>query len=171
MSFQMLSQKLGEIMRLHPAFSVFFHDADGGAAKPDLLLAAWIDGLSEESLVQIGMAREEIAAHVASLAEEVEKVKKPVASISSLRILGGRDKMGREEGLDLTLRPGQIVCIVGPTGSGKSRLLADIECLAQGDTPSGRKILDRRRNPRSGAALGHFRKTRRATVAEHEFRR
>ncbi len=86
------------------------------------------------------MAREEIAAHVASLAEEAEKVRRPVASISSLRILGGRDKIGREERLDLTLRPGQIVCIVGPTGSGKSRLLADIECLAQGDTPSGRKI-------------------------------
>jgi ABC-type lipoprotein export system ATPase subunit len=31
--------------------------------------------------------------------------------------------------------------VVGPTGSGKSRLLADIECLAQGDTPSGRRIL------------------------------
>ncbi len=31
--------------------------------------------------------------------------------------------------------------MVGPTGSGKSRLLADIECLAQGDTPSGRQVL------------------------------
>ena len=34
-----------------------------------------------------------------------------------------------------------MLCIVGPTGSGKSRLLADIECLAQGDTPSGRRVL------------------------------
>lgn len=31
--------------------------------------------------------------------------------------------------------------IVGPTGSGKSRLLADIECLAQWDTPTKRQVL------------------------------
>jgi ABC-type lipoprotein export system ATPase subunit len=58
-----------------------------------------------------------------------------------LRILGGRDKTGKVENLDLTLRPGAVVSVVGPTGSGKSRLLGDIECLAQGDTPSGRRIL------------------------------
>ena len=36
---------------------------------------------------------------------------------------------------------GQVISIVGPTGSGKSRLLADIECLAQQDTPTKRQIL------------------------------
>jgi ABC-type lipoprotein export system ATPase subunit len=41
----------------------------------------------------------------------------------------------------LTIERGEIICIVGPTGSGKSRLLADIEWMAQGDTPTGRKIL------------------------------
>lgn len=61
--------------------------------------------------------------------------------LGSLTIMGGRDKAGRAEALDLTLRRGDVVCVVGPTGSGKSRLLADIECLAQGDTPSGRRIL------------------------------
>lgn len=60
---------------------------------------------------------------------------------ASLTILGGRDKDGNPEALDLTLVPGDVLCIVGPTGSGKSRLLADIECLAQGDTPSGRRVL------------------------------
>ena len=37
--------------------------------------------------------------------------------------------------------------MVGPTGAGKSLLLADIECLAQGDTPSGRRILINDRAP------------------------
>jgi len=56
-------------------------------------------------------------------------------------VLGGTDKEGNAENICLELRPGEVVCVVGPTGSGKSRLLADIECLAQGDTPSGRRIL------------------------------
>jgi len=59
----------------------------------------------------------------------------------TLTILGGRDKSGNAERLNLTLSRGDILCIVGPTGSGKSRLLEDIECLAQGDTPTGRTVL------------------------------
>ena len=35
----------------------------------------------------------------------------------------------------------EIISIVGPTGSGKSRLLADIEWTAQKDTPTKRQIL------------------------------
>lgn len=34
-----------------------------------------------------------------------------------------------------------MICVVGPTGSGKSRFLADIEWMAQGDTPTGRMLL------------------------------
>jgi ABC-type lipoprotein export system ATPase subunit len=41
----------------------------------------------------------------------------------------------------LFLKPGEITCIVGPTGSGKSRLLSDIEWLANADTPTKRKVL------------------------------
>jgi len=59
----------------------------------------------------------------------------------TLTILGGHGKSGEEEHISLTLSRGDILCIVGPTGSGKSRLLEDIECLAQGDTPTGRRIL------------------------------
>jgi ABC-type lipoprotein export system ATPase subunit len=61
--------------------------------------------------------------------------------VESLRILGGRDKAGRREDLDLTLRRGDILCIVGPTGAGKSRFLEDLSCLAQGDSPTGRRVL------------------------------
>jgi ABC-type lipoprotein export system ATPase subunit len=34
-----------------------------------------------------------------------------------------------------------VVALVGPTGSGKSRFLADVEWLADGDTPTGRRVL------------------------------
>ncbi len=62
--------------------------------------------------------------------------------VRELTILPGTDKDGETEGFaEVKLRKGETVCIVGPTGSGKSRLLADIEWVAQGDTPTGRKIL------------------------------
>lgn len=62
--------------------------------------------------------------------------------VRSLTILPGTDKSGRPEGFEeLSFRAGEVVCIVGATGSGKSRFLADIEWLAQGDTPTGRSVL------------------------------
>ncbi|MDR3337580.1 MAG: ATP-binding cassette domain-containing protein [Treponema sp.] len=67
--------------------------------------------------------------------------------MQSLTILGGRDKEGSPEILDLTLNRGDILCLVGPTGAGKSRFLEDIGCLAQGNTPTGRRVLIDRRIP------------------------
>ena len=58
----------------------------------------------------------------------------------SIRITGGRTKTGESENLDLEIVSGMVLAVVGPTGAGKSRFLADIECLAQGDTPSHRVV-------------------------------
>jgi ABC-type lipoprotein export system ATPase subunit len=74
-----------------------------------------------------------LAAHVEPAQEKVR--------LRTLEITVGRDKNGNPESFDLCFRPGEIIAIVGPTGAGKSRFLADIECLAQGDTPSRRRIL------------------------------
>ncbi len=69
------------------------------------------------------------------VAEEEERIER-------VTILGGRDKDGGAEPVTaLEVRAGEVLCIVGPTGSGKSRLLADIEWVAQGDTPTGRRVL------------------------------
>jgi len=62
--------------------------------------------------------------------------------VREVTILGGRAKDGGDEPVrELTVRVGDVICIVGPTGSGKSRLLADIEWVARGDTPTGRHVL------------------------------
>lgn len=62
--------------------------------------------------------------------------------VRSLTILAGHNKSGQAEAFgELTIETSQIISIVGPTGSGKSRLLADIEWAAQNDTPTGRSIL------------------------------
>lgn len=62
-------------------------------------------------------------------------------TVKEITIIGGQAKDGTDEPVqEFTIKVGEIICIVGPTGSGKSRLLADIEWVARGDTPTGRHV-------------------------------
>ena len=61
---------------------------------------------------------------------------------NKVTIFPGTYKDGSEETFDMIeINKGEIISIVGPTGSGKSRLLADIEWAANLDTPTKRKVL------------------------------
>jgi len=62
--------------------------------------------------------------------------------VNSITLLPGTNKSAETEQFgELKINKSEIVCIVGPTGSGKSRLLADIEWVAQKDTPTSRTVL------------------------------
>ncbi|HMK53966.1 MAG TPA: ATP-binding cassette domain-containing protein [Methanobacteriaceae archaeon] len=62
--------------------------------------------------------------------------------IEKITIKGGYDKQGNKEPVEeVIIQKGEIFGVVGPTGSGKSSLIGDIEQLAQEDTFSKRKIL------------------------------
>ena len=61
--------------------------------------------------------------------------------IERITILGGRGAGEAEPSQRIDLHMGDVVSIVGPTGSGKTTLINDIELFADGDTPTGRRML------------------------------
>lgn len=62
--------------------------------------------------------------------------------IRQLTLLGGFGKDGAPEPVvRLDMRMGDVVSIVGPTGSGKTALINDIALFADANTPSRRRVL------------------------------
>ena len=59
-----------------------------------------------------------------------------------ITVYPGRTKDGRPENFEpISIAPGDTISIVGPTGSGKTAFINDIEVFAQGDTVTGRRVL------------------------------
>jgi ABC-type lipoprotein export system ATPase subunit len=62
--------------------------------------------------------------------------------IETISILGGHGKTGEPESVErVDFNMGDVVSIVGHTGSGKTTLINDIELFANADTPTGRRLL------------------------------
>ena len=62
--------------------------------------------------------------------------------IETISIIGGHGRSGRPDGVErVDMSMGQLISVVGPTGSGKTTLINDIELFANCDTPSGRRVL------------------------------
>ena len=96
--------------------------------------------IPNEELEEFGLTADELIERLSDFLTALY-AKREREDIRTITILGGQNKSGNAENITLTISAGEIISIVGPTGSGKSRLLADIECLAQGDTPTKRTIL------------------------------
>jgi ABC-type lipoprotein export system ATPase subunit len=132
-----------EIVRQAP-FAAEFFTTLGLALPPDTTSpAAFFAALDCEVLEDLALDREILAERFTAYLALFSTLQNGRSGprLESITIEGGHDKSGHPEEFILTIRPGEIVCLVGPTGSGKSRFLADIEWLAQGDTPTGRRVL------------------------------
>jgi ABC-type lipoprotein export system ATPase subunit len=135
------------VMTLKELFSSYPYAMDFFSSLPNLQqseessVAAYFAGIEEDTLQDLGIGRQEFLDQFLAFMIQMEKLKEDKIKIESITIIGGNDKYGKAEEIELTIHAGEIICIVGPTGSGKSRLLADIEWVAQQDTPTNRKIL------------------------------
>lgn len=136
-----LQKPLTETLVEHPYIEDFI-TSFGLEIKPEeISLDQYLDSLDPDLLTDLGVDQQQLRTSLNEFLAGMLAIEAPLDKVEALTIIGGHNKSGQAEDLELTLKPGQVVCIVGPTGSGKSRLLADIEWVAQGDTPTGRKIL------------------------------
>lgn len=142
MNKQLTTMTLGELFKEYTYAEDFFISLGIRSVQHELTFEALVNSLSDEFFEDCGMERGQIFNHFMTFMQRMSELKKKTkTSLDSVTILGGQNKLGEKENVTLTIKPGEIICIVGPTGSGKSRLLGDIECLAQWDTPTGRQIL------------------------------
>jgi ABC-type lipoprotein export system ATPase subunit len=118
------------------------------AAHPKATFQEIVASLRASFFAELGTGREQLIADFSSFVAQMEGLTSSAQNrLASVRVLPGRDKSGVPEPMGVTLRSGQVTAVVGPTGSGKSRLLEDIECLAQRDTPTLRTVLVDERSP------------------------
>ncbi|MBQ6585899.1 MAG: ATP-binding cassette domain-containing protein [Coriobacteriales bacterium] len=131
-----------QLLREHPLAAGFFEQVGLEPPAPQQSTGELIATLDEFQLADCGMDAPALQQAFVAYVGRMESIARAQAQHTrEIRILGGVDKDGAPEELDLCVHAGEMVCIVGPTGSGKSRLLEDIEYLAQGDTPTRRRIL------------------------------
>ncbi len=132
---------LNQILDKYPVCNDFFQNLRLGEMDGTVTLPEALEKVDQEVIAEFGTDRSMLIGDFYEFLVAFGKESGEKANVKTITVLGGHDKSGMPELSNWAISVGEIVSIVGPTGSGKSRLLADIECLADRDTPTGRKIL------------------------------
>jgi len=147
----MMELSLDQLLKEYPFVSAYFkQNRLNIAGFGDKTFRDYLEHFTEEELEDQAIDKEKLLSNLPVYLEQMSAFLGLEKSnrVLSMTILAGNDKSGNPEGFtELTVETSQIISIVGPTGSGKSRLLADIEWAAQKDTPTGRSILINGKKP------------------------
>ena len=138
-------KKLKTVLEKYPFIEDFLKDNLFNIDNLDLnkTITEILNSYDDEILEEKAVDREKFVDNLIIFTEQmIEILGIDENIIDELTIISGINKRGEKEGFNsFTIKKGEIIAIVGPTGSGKSRLLADIEWGACEDTPTKRKIL------------------------------
>lgn len=137
-------KKIIDLEKKYPFINSFFENNNLDISfYKDYSLKEYLNHFTQDDIEQLAIDIENIRKDLISYINQmIEFLGLDDNVVESITIVAGKDKLGNKENYDeLVIRKSEIVSIVGPTGSGKSRLLADIEWTADEDTPTGRKIL------------------------------
>jgi len=124
-----------------PYLKDFFESFGLELPKNSETVQSYFNNLNDDLMEDLGQNKEQLLEAFIQFDNSMNNMLKENDKVESLTIIGGQNKFGESENFTLTIKKSEIYSIVGPTGSGKSRLLADIEWVAQTDTPTLRKIL------------------------------
>lgn len=139
------SLSLAQLIEKYPFVTTYFEDNKLDIQGfENLTFASYLSTFSEEDAANQALDFNKLFIDLDAYIEQMKSFLgiKDNEGIEMLTLLPGQDKSGNREGFDrLDIKKSEMIAIVGPTGSGKSRLLADIEWTAHGDTPTKRSIL------------------------------
>ncbi len=141
---ELISKRISELITEFPFLTAFFNDngleIEG---KEEFTLPEYFATFDEDEIEDRAIDAENLISQIGEFIEQmITFLGKDEDIVKTVSILPGTDKSGNAEKFEeLIIKQGEVICIVGPTGSGKSRLLGDIEWVAQSDTPTSRKIL------------------------------
>lgn len=141
---ELMKKKISELLTDFPFLTAFFNDNGLEIkGKEELTLPEYFSEFDEDEIEDKAIDAENLIIQIGEFIKQmITFLGKDEDIVKTVSILPGTDKSGNAEKFDeLVIKQGEIICIVGPTGSGKSRLLGDIEWVAQNDTPTSRKIL------------------------------
>jgi len=140
---QIADRHLGSLLEDYPFLSSFFKENSVPVeGRNNATLNQIFSEFDEEQQEEMAMDPDLLMNQTAEFINQMLAFLNEDNEVHSLTILPGTDKSGEKEGFDaLVIRKSEVISIVGPTGSGKSRLLGDIEWVAQADTPTARSIL------------------------------
>ncbi|PID26990.1 MAG: ABC transporter [Candidatus Cloacimonadota bacterium] len=137
-------ERLRDIIENYPFIETYFSDNNFDINdKTDLTLEQFLGEFDTAKIEDDAIDIESFYLNIVEFIDQMSQfLGQEDEGISSITILPGQDKSKTPEKFEkFEIKKGEVICIVGPTGSGKSRLLADIEWVAQNDTPTNRKIL------------------------------
>lgn len=138
----LVNRSVAALLGEYPYLENYFDAIRLEALDDSISVAELLADYPEEYFTDYGLTKTGFAEVLVGFVERMlNQPPDELAQVATITVKPGRDKAGRPESCGLTMRAGEVTCIVGPTGAGKSRLLEDIESLAQADTPTGRTVL------------------------------